>query len=215
MNGSIAAKMTVELPNTNMRADLAALTEERVMQALAGLLTAGAGEVTFRALASAARVPERTLYRYYPNRDQLFGAFWTWLNDRLGMPPLPNSPDELIAGIARIFAAFSADAPLIRTMLHDPQGRATRLAHSEARRKRLRTALEPVLEPLAAAERKRLVAAIQALISAAGWETMQDYGQLTSQEAAETAQWAVAALIAAARPAKDRAPARPAKRKKA
>ncbi len=212
MNGSITANMTVELPKADMRADLAALTEERVMQALASLLTAGAGEVTFRALANASRVPERTLYRYYPNRDQLFGAFWTWLNDRLGMPPPPSSPDELIAGITRIFAAFSADAPLIRAMLHDPQGRATRLAHSEARRKRLRTALEPVLEPLAAAERKRLVAAIQALISAAGWETMQDYCQLTSQEAAETAQWAVAALIAAA---KDRAAARPAKRKKA
>lgn len=210
MSGSITAKMTVELPNANLRADLAALTEERVMQALAGLLTAGAEEITFRTLASASRVPERTLYRYYPNRDQLFAAFWTWLNDRLGMPPPPRSPDELIAGIARIFAAFSADAPLIRAMLHDPQGRATRLAHSEARRKRLRTALEPVLEPLTAGERKRLIAAIQALISAAGWETMQDYGQLTAQEATETAQWAVAALIAAARP-----PARSTKRRKA
>lgn len=211
MGDSITANMTAELPSANIRADLAALTEERVMQALAGLLTAGADEVTFRALASASRVPERTLYRYYPNRDQLFAAFWIWLNDRLGMPPPPSSPDELVAGIARIFAAFSADAPLIRAMLHDRQGRATRLAHGEVRRKRLRTALEPVLEPLGAAERKRLMAAIQALISAAGWETMQDYGQLTSQEAAETAQWAVAALIAAAGPA----PRRSNKRKKA
>ena len=211
MSGSIAANMTVKLPIANLRADLAALTEERVMQALAGLLTAGADEVTFRTLANASRVPERTLYRYYPSRDQLFAAFWIWLNDRLGMPPPPSSPDELIAGIARIFAAFSADAPLIRAMLHDRQGRATRQAHGEARRKRLQTALEPVLEPLGAFERRRLMAAIQTLISAAGWETMQDYGQLTAPEAAETAQWAVAALIAAAGPV----PGRSTKRRKA
>lgn len=185
------------------------------MRALAGLLTGGAAEVTFRTLASAARVPERTLYRYYPSRDALFAAFWIWLNDRLGMPAPPRSPDELIDGIARIFAAFSADAPLIRAMLHDPHGRATRQAHNETRRERLRTALEPVLAPLATAERKRLLAAIQTLISAAGWETMLDYGQLTAPEAAEAAQWAVAALIAAAQPARERAPKRRAKQKKA
>lgn len=207
--------MTVELPNT-ARTDLASLTQGRIMHGLAGLLTSGT-EVTFRNLAAAAGVPERTLYRHYPSKDALLAAFWIWLNDRLGMPPPPRSSKELIDGIAAIFGAFAAGEPLIRAMLHDPHGRATRLAHAEARRKRLQTALAPV--PIDATLRKRLLTALPALISAAGWETMQDYAGVTSKEAADAAQWAVAALIAAAqRPEKsspgNRAGSAPRKRKK-
>lgn len=147
------------------------------MQGLAELLTGGT-EVTFRNLAEASGVPERTLYRYYPSKDALLAAFWVWLNDRLGMPPPPRSPQELIDGIAAIFAAFAAGEPLIRAMLHDPHGRATRLAHAETRRKRLQAALASV--PIDAALRKRLLPAVQALISATGWETMRDYAGATS-----------------------------------
>jgi AcrR family transcriptional regulator len=188
--------MTVELPSPP-RLELAGLTEERIMKGLSGLLTNG-DEVTFRALSRASGVPERTLYRYYPSREALLAAFWTWLNDRLGMPAPPKSPQDLIASIAGIFAAFAADEPLIRAMLHDPQGRATRLAHGEARRARLRNALQPVLAPLEATARRRLLVSIHALISAAGWETMRDYGRVSSPEAADAAQWAVATLIAEA-----------------
>jgi AcrR family transcriptional regulator len=196
-DGSKAAIMTVELPNATVRADVASLTQGRIMHGLAGLLTAGT-EVTFRSLAEASGVPERTLYRYYPSKDALLAAFWIWLNDRLGMPAPPRSPAELITSIATIFSAFASGEPLIRAMLHDPHGRATRLAHAEARRQRLYTALAPVLAPLETSARKRLIASIQALISAAGWETMRDYAGLTSEEAADAAQWAVATLIAAA-----------------
>jgi AcrR family transcriptional regulator len=190
--------MTAELPNATARADLASLTQTRIMQGLARMLTAGT-EVTFRNLAQGAGVPERTLYRYYPNKDALLAAFWIWLNDRLGMPPSPRTPQELVDAIATIFAAFASGEPLIRAMLHDPHGRATRLAHAEARRLRLQTALEPVLAPLDKAARRRLTASIQVLISAAGWETMRDYSELGPEEAADAAQWAVATLIAAAR----------------
>jgi AcrR family transcriptional regulator len=189
--------MTVELPNSTARTDLASLTETRIMQGLAGLLTRGE-DVTFRTLAESAGVPERTLYRYYASKEALLSAFWLWLNNRLGMPAPARSPDELVSNIAKIFAAFAAGEPLVRAMLHDPHGRATRLAQRDVRRQRLREALQPVLEPLDAVTRKRLLVATHALISASGWETMQDYGRVTSAEAADAAQWAVTALIAQA-----------------
>jgi AcrR family transcriptional regulator len=199
-DGSNTAIMTVELPNATALADLASLTQGRIMHGLAQMLTAGT-EMTFRNLAQVSGVAERTLYRYYPNKEALLASFWIWLNDRLGMPPAPRTPQELVDGITTIFAAFASSEPLIRAMLHDPHGRATRLAHAGARRHCLRTALEPVLAPLDAAARRRLLASVQVLISAAGWETMRDYSGLRSEEAADAAQWAVAALIAAARPA--------------
>jgi AcrR family transcriptional regulator len=189
--------MTVTPPYTSARADLAALTQERIMRGLADLLTSGR-DVPFRALAAASGVPERTAYRHYASKEALFSAFWRWLNERLGMPATPKSPQELIDQVPALFAAFESGEPLVRAMLHDPHGRATRLATTAARRTRLNTALEEVLEVIAPSDRTRLLASVQVLISAAGWETMKDYRGLTTAEAADAAQWAIRTLIAEA-----------------
>jgi AcrR family transcriptional regulator len=194
-------------PALSPRDDLAALTHARIMQGVASVLISGDG-VTFRALAEASGVPERTVYRHFETKEAVFNAFWTWANERLGMPAAPRTAEELIDQVPALFAAFESGEPLVRAMLHDPHGRATRTAHAEARRDRLRAALKDVLGPLTAAERRRLLASAQALISAAGWETMKDYWGLTSAEAADAAQWAVRVLVAEARRGNRRSPKR-------
>lgn len=181
------------------RDELAALTETRIMRAIAELIKEGKGEVTFSALAKASRVPERTIYRYFDTKDELFTAFWKWLNDQLGMPPPPATPAELVAQVPALFAAFESDEVLVRAMLHDAQGRATRMGKTAVRQAKLQTALAEVLVPLKPVERRRLLASVQALLSAAGWETMKDYCDTTSVEAADAAQWAIGVLIAEAR----------------
>lgn len=169
------------------------------MRAMAAAIVAGHDDVTFQALAKASGVPERTLYRYYPAKGELSSAFWVWLNERLGMPPPPQSPEELLAQVPEVFAAFDKDEALVRAMLHDAEGRATRLAKISARRQKLEKALGEVLEGLESAQRRRLLAGVQALFSAAAWETMKDYCGVTASEAADAAQWGIGVMIAAAR----------------
>jgi AcrR family transcriptional regulator len=176
------------------RADLAALTHDRAMHGVAAIIEAG-DDLTFKALSRASGVPERTLYRHYPTREAVLAAFWAWLNARLGMPPPPVSAEALVGSVPALFAAFEADERLVRAMLHDPQGRATRHAQAEARRARLLDALAEVLAPLDATGRRRLLASVQALASAATWESMKDNWDLSAEEAGDAAQWAVAALI--------------------
>jgi AcrR family transcriptional regulator len=186
-------------PLLSARTELAALTRDRILGGLAALLRQSDDEVTFERLALEARVPQRTLYRYYANKEALFSAFWPWVNESIETPPRPTTTAELVAHIPALFAAFERDEALVRAMLHNPHGRAVRLANADARRKKFEAALSDVTARLSGAEAKRLLAAVTALCSASGWETMKDNWGLSGPVAAEAAQWAVEALIDEAR----------------
>jgi AcrR family transcriptional regulator len=180
------------------RAELAAITGERIMEGVAGLLRRGS-DVTFDLLARESGVPQRTLYRYFENREALFGAFWRWVNELIEMPALPKTPDEVVSHIPALYAAFDRDEALVRAMMHDPHGRAVRAANAEARRRKFQEALKPVVDTLPEAEATRLLASVTVLCSATGWESMKDNWQLSGVTASEAAQWAVKALIESAR----------------
>jgi AcrR family transcriptional regulator len=180
------------------REELAAITHTRAMEALAALLREGS-DVTFEHLSRESGIPVRTLYRYFENKEALFAAFWPWLNKKIDVPDRPRDAGELIAHIPGLFDAFDRDEPLVRAMLHHPHGREARLAHAAARREKFAEALSEVTRGMPTAEGRRLLAAVTALCSASGWETMKDNWALSGPAAAEAAQWAIHSLINEAR----------------
>src|SRR5687768_10324645 len=94
------------------REELAAMTQERIMTGLAALLRRGEDDVTFELVALESGVPQRTLYRYFANKEALFSAFWPWINARIETPARPKSPDEVVSHIPALFAAFDRDEAL-------------------------------------------------------------------------------------------------------
>ena len=194
----MTAMLTEVSDRLSPRAELAQLTRARVLDAMAEILRRG-GEATFDQIARESRIPQRTLYRHFENKEALFAAFWVWVNNAIEMPPIPRTPDAVVSHIPALFAAFDRDEALVRAMMHAPHGRAVRLANAEARRAKFREALAPVLGPLGTAMSTRLLASITAICSASGWETMKDNWQLSGAEAADAAQWAVNSLIESAR----------------
>ncbi len=189
---------TLIQPRRSAREELAAATHERVMTALAAVLRTDA-EVTFDVLARESGVPVRTLYRYFPNKEALFAAFWPWMNERLEVPARPRTADEVVAHIPELFAAFDRDEKLVRAMLHNPYGREVRIANAAARREKFADALREVTATLSPVATRRFLAAVTAICSASGWESMRDNWGLSGPAAAEAAQWAVHALINEAR----------------
>ncbi len=167
------------------------------MEGVATLLRRGS-DVTFDAVAKESGVPQRTLYRYFENREALFGTFWHWVNELIDVPALPTSPDEVVAHVPALFEAFDRDEPLVRAMMHDPHGRAVRRVNSDVRRKKFSEALRPVIDELPQYEATHLLASVTVLCSATGWESMKDNWQLSGAEAAQAVQWAVKELIDAA-----------------
>jgi AcrR family transcriptional regulator len=180
------------------REELATITSRRAMEALAALLREGS-DVTFELLSRESGIPVRTLYRYFENKEALFAAFWPWLNKNIDVPARPHDVEELISHIPDLFDAFDRDEPLVRAMLHHPLGRDARLAHAAARREKFAEALREVTSGMPTVEARRLLAAVTALCSVSGWETMKDNWGLTGPAAAEAAQWAVHALVNQAR----------------
>ena len=59
------------------------LVRGRVLEGVAALLERGEA-LTFAAVASAAGIPERTVYRHFPTREALLGALYEWANARVG-----------------------------------------------------------------------------------------------------------------------------------
>jgi AcrR family transcriptional regulator len=180
------------------RAELASLTEDRILRGLAALLVRG-DEVTFERLAVETEVPQRTLYRYFANREALFSTFWRWVNETIEIPSRPNSPEEVVAHIPELFAAFDRDEPLVRAMLHNAYGRAVRLDNAEARREKFQLALATITNDLSEEEARSLLVAVTVLCSATGWESIKDNWGLTGPAAADAAQRAVRSLIDGAR----------------
>src|SRR5688500_12842392 len=109
------------------RAELAVMTQRRIMEGVASLLRRGS-DVTFDLLSKESSVPQRTLYRYFEDRETLFGAFWLWVNELIEVPPPPSTPEQVISHIPALFAAFDRDEVLVKAMMHDPHGRSVRVA---------------------------------------------------------------------------------------
>lgn len=169
------------------------------MEGLGDLLRKGEEDVTFDSLARASGVPVRTIYRYFENKEALFGAFWGWVNQAIDMPAVPTNAGEVVSHIPALFAAFDRGEALVRAMIHNPHGPSVRVANADQRRMKFAGALADILVQLPEKDGEKLLASVTVLCSASGWESMKDNWQLSSDAAAEAAQWAVKALIEDAR----------------
>jgi AcrR family transcriptional regulator len=175
-------------------------TRERILDAVAALFEEGV-EPTFGAVARAADVQERTVYRHFPTKDDLHRAFWDKVHvERVHANFDAHDLGSLGETIASSFAGFAANDGLVRAMLHSPGGRAVRLSTNDDRRRMFERVADAELTGLPAAQRRRAAAAAQVLYSAMSWEYLTDYWDMGPDEAVATVQTAIAAMFAGLRP---------------
>lgn len=177
----------------------AAVVRDRVLQGVADLLTAGE-DLTFAKVAKAAEVPERTVYRHFPNREALLTAVFEWANRRIGFEgERPADGAAAAALVRRSFRSFDEIAPVIRELLLAPEGRAARLAGNDERQRAARAVVDAEAPGLGPVEARRVAALVQLLTAAATWQTLRDYWGMDGVEAAETAALGLELVLAAAR----------------
>ncbi len=67
-------------------------TQDQIMHAVARKLESGPLEdLSFAEIAAEAEVGERTVYRHFPTKEALLGAFWAWLQAQALSPARPAS----------------------------------------------------------------------------------------------------------------------------
>jgi AcrR family transcriptional regulator len=194
----MTAKMADEVQTTLRDRQRAGVRDDILAAVGASLADGGVDELSFARVAERAGVSERTVYRYFPSRQELLGALSVWVRERVGEADPPAQADELPASTRRAFARFEEHADLVRAVLRDGVGDEVRRPSRERRLRQLDESLGDALadvDPLAARNARAVVGL---LYSAATWRALRDEAGLDGEAAADAAAWAIDALLAAA-----------------
>ena len=171
-----------------------ALTRERILDGVASLLSQGK-DLTFAAVAEASGVTERTVFRHFVNRGELERSFWAWLQERNGVSYATRTWAELKPAIRSNFRSFDQQEPLIRRMIHSPEGTAIRLGANDERAAMFLAVVDDLAPGIDADARRMAAAACQVLYSGMAWAALKDFWAMSADEAASAVQFAIEALL--------------------
>ena len=184
----------------SLRERQAAVVRDEILDALARRLDREEPEdIAMPQVAADAGISLRTLYRYFPTREDMFEAVGDHVVGRLGLPREIRGADDVV----RVFsesARLGARSPeLVRAMLWTRLGRRARSSHRRRRVESITAALAEVTSYLPAAEARRREGAIVYLASLPAWITVSEECGLSAEDAQRGIAWAIETLIAALR----------------
>lgn len=170
-------------------------TSERILEACSDLVAAGK-DLTFAAVARAAGIQERTVYRHFATKEDLEDAFWWSHEEHVSGPGTFDAQtlDELVANMKRSFAGFEANTAMVEAMLSSRQGMQLRLRGNDARRKMMLRCVDAAVPGLEARTLHRAAAAAQVLYSAPSWQMLRTFWGMDAVEASAVVEQALSAL---------------------
>lgn len=167
-----------------------------MIDALVSRLEAGDETCSVEEVARDAGVSRRTLYRYFPSREDLYAAAADTLFARMGQEP-PEISDA--AGITAAFIAGSKvteqHPALSRALLRAPAGRGVRVANRKRRTDSILLAVGRLAGPLPEAEVRRCGAVIALLCNSLAFVGMQDEVGLSPDESRAAIVAAIEVLL--------------------
>ena len=150
------------------------------------------------AVAKAAGVGARTVYRYFPAQSDLFEALWTQLRQQSGTV-FPIAEAEIVPMIGVLYRAFDANEKLVRAVMESPAGARVRSRGAEEGRTSFEQSLRELTKSQTQPERRQVRAVFHAIHSGPFWQMLRDRGELSGPEAIAAASWAAQALLDALR----------------
>ena len=146
------------------------------------------------AVARAAAVGVRTVYRYFPAQADFYEALWLKVRDQSGTI-FPTEEAEIVPQIGVLYKAFDRNAKLIRAVMESSAGARVRAGGAEEGRISFEKSLQKLLQGRSAVERRQIRAVFQGIHSGPFWQMLHDRGGLSSDEAIKAASWAVESLL--------------------
>jgi len=183
---------------SDLRAEQAAGTRLRILDATASLLEiyGGLTNVPNRLIAETAGITEMTVYRHFANREALEESLWRHVNDRHGIRQgFPTLAAEISERLPGLFASFDAAPGHITSTITTPVGRELRASQDEGRRAAFTAIVTDVAPELDPAAQAQAAAILQLLYSAHTWLSLREQWDLTGDDAAAAAVWAVQTLV--------------------
>jgi AcrR family transcriptional regulator len=176
-------------------------TRRLIVEALAGVIVEnGIHDFSMEEVADRAGVSIRTLYRYFPNRDDLLSG----LDEQLEILFTENvgglhAYDRGLDLIPEMFQIFEQDAVLVRAFVIYTLASGTQLGTREERGQRIRHIVDEALPEASPETRHQIYALVRLLWSSTAWMVLTGELGLSSTEAGEMVRSAIDALLRAAK----------------
>jgi AcrR family transcriptional regulator len=167
------------------------LTEGVILAAAIDLLEhSSVAELTVREIAQQATISSRTIFRYFPTRDELLDAIAAEVIRNMHLPPHPGTLEELLAMPDALYRAFESKTSLVKAALHSELFDRIRSAPAQQRWIAVVKLLDRHAATATARERKLAGANIRFFLSATAWHYYRFYFGFSLSDtiaAAETA----------------------------
>jgi Transcriptional regulator len=146
------------------------------------------------AVAQAAGVGARTVYRYFPAQADFFEALWLKVREQSGTI-FPSQEADILPHLKTLYASFDRNEKLVRAVMESPAGARVRAGGAEEGRSSFEKSLRRLMEGRNAAKCRQVRAVFQAIHSGPFWQMLHDRGGLSNDEAVAAASWAAQALL--------------------
>jgi AcrR family transcriptional regulator len=146
------------------------------------------------AVAKAAGVGARTVYRYFPAQADLFEALWAQVRKQSGTV-FPTAEAEIIPQIGVLYRAFDQNERLVRAVMESPAGARVRARGAGEGRASFDQSLQEVTQGRSTVQGRQVRAVFHAIHSGPFWQMLRDRGGLSGPEAIAAASWAAQALL--------------------
>jgi AcrR family transcriptional regulator len=184
------------MTSVSLRDEHAHAVRSRILGAVAGLLEQGEIEdLTMPGVAEASGVSLRTVYRYYPTRDELLEAAGRWIGEELLQHPYPQDLDEIADLYQSGCRDFDERPGLVRAMALSELGLHARRERRRERLQAIRRALRTELVDLPDDELRRAEAVLAYLHNMLAYTALREESGLSGDEIGEAIGWAIRALI--------------------
>lgn len=175
-------------------------TKKRILEAVATIVERGE-EPTYAAIAVEAGVQERTVYRHFPSKEELYEGFW-WnvVDTRFGKTGYEASDlPTVLRDVEATFRGFDASPTLVAAMIFSKHGLAMRLRTNDRRTAMFERIAATELPDADAVTRRHAAAVTQLLYSGLAWHDLREYWGFGAGEAFEAVRTALSAMYAGLR----------------
>jgi AcrR family transcriptional regulator len=186
-----------------LRDQQAEFTRQILMEAAKRVIEShSVDEFTVQKVAEEAGISHRTVYRYFPSRQELLDAFTDWMEDTVA--PIDHSfaekTDDVAVMVEHAFARFDRYAPYFRAgILLANRGEPIQPHRQKERDVLVRAALSDMLDGLEPEQAEEAYAVIRHLLGAHTWQVLHDRFELRDGRSGRAVAWALEILVDALR----------------
>ncbi|TPQ35047.1 TetR family transcriptional regulator [Bradyrhizobium guangdongense] len=180
----------------SLRDEYAEMTRQRIVAAFVETLEdEAADEVSMAAVAKRAKVAERTIYRHFKTRAELFEAAGEWIEDNVFSYIPFTSPDELPGIFRKLCKSFDQHPHLARAIAMTRVGRRVRAGFRRHLIDQHRKAMAPLAKHLSPKEVRQAEALASYLNNVLAWSALREDFGMSSNEIADAIEWALSTLL--------------------